>query len=151
MGLSQWPPKFHPKTSREIAFFIIERLEVSKGSNRSDLTLLSPLASLLKVFKPTWIQDHIGLPWNSSYTWYCKSLNPHKSHNPVFLTPSLHLTRQKTWIQHIDFPQSLLQESLQRTTPILCVNDLVNSMACCNSSKFPKIRVLALKKQNNNT
>jgi hypothetical protein len=61
-GLSQWPPKFRPKTSKEIAFFIIERLEVSKGSYHFNLTLLSPLASLLKVFRPTWIQDHIGFP-----------------------------------------------------------------------------------------
>jgi len=52
---SQWPPKFCPETSKEIAFFIIERLEVFKELDRSDLILLCPLASFLKVLRPTQI------------------------------------------------------------------------------------------------
>ncbi len=52
----------HPETSKEIAFFIIKRLEVSKGLDHFDLIFLSPLASLFKVFRPTQIQDHIRLP-----------------------------------------------------------------------------------------
>jgi hypothetical protein len=52
---SQWLPKFCPESNKEIAFFIIERLHVFKGSDCSDLTLLSPLASLLKIFRPTQI------------------------------------------------------------------------------------------------
>jgi hypothetical protein len=40
------------KTNKEITFFIIERLDVFRGSNCFDLTLLNPLASPLKVFKP---------------------------------------------------------------------------------------------------
>jgi hypothetical protein len=151
-GLSQWPLKFHPKTNKETAFLIIERLKVSKGSDHFDLSLLGPLASFRKVFRPTRINTNPGPHWISTgslvttYMQYYKSLSPHKSHNPVSLTPSPHLTRQKTRIQHIDFPQSLLQESLQITTPILCVIDLVNSMDCCTPSEFPKIKVLTLEK-----
>jgi hypothetical protein len=52
----QWPPKFCPETSKKFAFFIIERLQVFRGSDHFDLTLLSPLASLPKVLKPTQIK-----------------------------------------------------------------------------------------------
>jgi hypothetical protein len=62
IGLSQKPPKLCPETNKEIAFFIIERLEVSKGLDCSNLTLLSPLAFLFKVFTPTQIPNYIGLP-----------------------------------------------------------------------------------------
>ncbi len=113
-SLSQWPPMFCLETNKEIAFFIIKRHEVSKGSNCFVFTFLSPLA-----FSQS-LQTHTnpGPHWTSTgtlvptYVRYCKSLSPHKSHDPVSLTPSFHLTRQKTRIQHIDFPQSLLQKSL---------------------------------------
>ncbi len=55
ISLNQWPLKLCPKTSKETAFFIIEKLEVSKGSDHSDLGFLNALASLLKVFRPTQI------------------------------------------------------------------------------------------------
>jgi hypothetical protein len=52
---SQCLPKFCLETSKEITFFIIKRLDIFKGLDRTDLTLLSPLASFLKVFRPTQI------------------------------------------------------------------------------------------------
>ncbi len=41
IGLSECPPKFHLETNKETAFFIVEGLEVSKGSDCSDLIFLS--------------------------------------------------------------------------------------------------------------
>jgi hypothetical protein len=98
--------------------------------------------------RPHWTSTGTLVP---AYIQYYKSFSPHKSHDLVSLTPSLHLIGQKTGIQHIDFPRPLLQDSLQRTTPIFCVIDLVNLMDYCSSSEFPKIRILALEKQDNKT
>jgi hypothetical protein len=99
-----------------------------------------------------------------SFSWthwplFSKFSNPHKSHDQISLTPFLHLTKQKIIIQHIDFPQSLLQESLQRITPIPSVIDLVDSMDYCSPLEFPKSKYSFLKnktiktryKQNTNT
>lgn len=72
---SQCPPKFCSETSKEIAFFIIQKLEVFRGLNHFDLTLLSPLTSLLKAFRPIQI-----------------TLSNFLGHH------LLHLTRQKTGI-----------------------------------------------------
>ncbi len=54
IGVSLWPPKFNPIITLFTAFFNKDRLEVSKGSNHSDLSLLNPLAFLLlfKIFRP---------------------------------------------------------------------------------------------------
>jgi len=132
---SQWPPKFCLETSKEIAFFIIKRLEVFRGSDRSNLTLLIPLASLLKVFKPTQIA---WLDFLDTIAPFDKTKDRNTTH----------------WL-----PQSLLQESLQRTTPIPFVINHVDSMDCYNLLEFPKSRYSLLKskttklkyKQNTNT
>ncbi len=63
-NMSQRPPKFCPKTKKYTTIFIIERFEVSKGSNRFDLTLLSPLASLQTNTNlgPHWTTTGIQVP-----------------------------------------------------------------------------------------
>ncbi len=110
-GMSKRPPQFCLKTRKDTTFFIIERLNVSKGSDHSNLTLLSPLTFLVKVFR----------------------------------------TPRKIGRQHIHFPQCLLQEFLQRTTVLLCMINPINSMDCCDSSEFPKMKVLFLEMQFNKT
>ncbi len=152
--MSQRPHKFCPETKKDTAFFIIERLEVSKGSNHSDLTLLSPLAFLLKVFRPTRTQDHIGLPRELKFQLTFSNVNPsaHANHT-IQLSWHHHSTWQnrKTWRQHIHFSQWLLQEFLQITTILLCMIDPVNSMDYCSSLKFPKMGVLFFEMQANKT
>jgi hypothetical protein len=80
-GPSHWQPKFSLETNKEIAFFIIERLEVFKGSYLFDLTILSPLASLLKVFRPiqiTWSNflDTTCSIWHDKKQEYNTSTSP---------------------------------------------------------------------------
>jgi hypothetical protein len=55
------------------------------------------------------------------------------------------LTRQKTKIQHIDFPNHCFKKSLQRITPILFMINFVDSMDCSNLLEFPKLGYLLLK------
>jgi hypothetical protein len=86
----------------------------------------------------------ISLSW-AHWPLSLKFSNSHKSHDQISLTPLLYLTRQKTGIQHIDFPQSLFQKSLQKTTLIPCVIDLVDLMDYCSLLEFPKSGYLFLK------
>ncbi len=92
----QMPAKFYLETKKTLPFSSQRGLRFPKGSNRFDLTLLSPLASLLKVFKPTRIQDHIGRTWELKFQLIFDNVNPsaHTNHNPIFLTPSFYLTKQ---------------------------------------------------------
>jgi hypothetical protein len=130
-----WPLKFYPKTNRETAFFTIEMLEVFRGSDCSNLTLLSPLASLVKALRPIQITQ---LDFLDTIAPFDKTENMNTTHR---------------------FSQSLFQESLQITTFILSVIDLVDSMDYCNPLEFPKSRYSLLKsnttkpryKQNTNT
>jgi hypothetical protein len=115
-GPSQWPPKFYLETSKEIGFFIIKRFEVFRGSNRFDLTFLIPLASLLKVFKPTQITRSDFLD----------------TIVPFDKTRDMNITH---WL-----PSVIVSRILQKTTPIPYVIDLVNSIDCCSPLEFPKLR-----------
>jgi hypothetical protein len=50
---------------------------------------------------------------------------------------------------HIGLSQ--LPPKFHLITPILCVINLVNSMDCCSYLEFPKLKALALEKQDNKT
>jgi len=126
-GPSQWPPKFCPEINREITFFIIEKLEVFKGLDRFDLTLLSPLAFLLKVFRPTQIT------WSNFFDTiapFDKTKERNTTHWLPLITASRILTKNYTH-PFCDQPCRF--------------NGLLQSFG------VPKIKVLTLEKQDNKT
>jgi hypothetical protein len=65
------------------------------------------------------------------------------------LTPLFHLTKWKTKIQHIDFPQSLLQKSLQKNYTHPFCDWLCRLNGLQQFFGVPKIRGFTLEKQNN--
>jgi hypothetical protein len=75
--MSQRPPKFCPVTTSDIAFFIKERLEVYKGSDRFDLSLEpTSLFSSSQILQTTQTQDHIGLPHELKFMLTFDNINP---------------------------------------------------------------------------
>ncbi len=137
--------------SNKIIIIIIERLE---DRNCFESTHLEPinLFLLLKVFKPTRTQDHIGLPRELKFLFTFGDLNP-SAHTDHIIQCSWH--HPSTW-QNIKsgnntypVPPMTASKVLQRTTILLCMINLVISMDYCSSSEFPKIKVFSPRMQAN--
>jgi hypothetical protein len=125
--MNQRPLKFCPETNKKTAFFIIERLEVSNGSKHFDLTLLSPLASFLKVFRPTQITQSDFL---DTIVPFDKTKDKNTTHRFSPITTSRITTKNYT---HLVYDRSCRLNGLLQFFGV------------------PKIKVLALEKQNNKT
>jgi hypothetical protein len=109
-------------------------LEVSKGSNHSDLSLLNPLTFLLllNIFKSYDPKTTSNFNRNPSLLLHFqhRSLSPNILHNPVCLTPFFKLTTHK------NSPLTTSQV-LQRTITLPCTIHIVKSIDHGNFSEFP--------------